>query len=309
VLDFDGSRRVRRRDLVISGVVILLGLALFALPPAHQQPIRETIRGTVMSPFLAGQVQIAERRARLSDITVIRSQRDSLAALAAAQATLAEENRRLRSLLGLAGRAGDDFVPTNLLRLGVGAAESTFMISAGSDQGVRPGSPVIAPDGLLGMVREVESNRAHALDWTHPDFRVSAMTAEGDAYGIVEPRRGRYREEDLLALTGAPFHADIQPGRRIVTSGRGGVYPRGILVGTVIGIEEADTGWRKSYLIRPAVRPEAVSQVLVGTRPGGFSDLSELWHVTAPPDTLVGGFAGDTIVARAAAPRPAVGIR
>jgi rod shape-determining protein MreC len=298
VLDFDGTRRVRRRDSVVAGVILLLGFVLYLLPPAHQQPVREAIRGTVLRPFLAFQVQIAERRNRMADITVIRSQRDSLAALAAAQATLAEENRRLRSLLGLAGRAGEEFVPADLLRLGVGAAESTFMIAAGADQGVRVGSPVIAPEGLLGMVREVEPNRAHAIDWTHPDFRVGAMTAEGDAYGMVEPRRGRYREEDLLALTGAPFHTDIRPGRRIVTSGRGGVYPRGILVGTVIGIEEADTGWRKSYLIRPAVRPEAATQVLVGVAPVAHADLSELWHVSAPPDTLF-RFPADTVIARA----------
>jgi cell shape-determining protein MreC len=49
-----------------------------------------------------------------------------------------------------------------------------------------------------------------------------------------------------------------------VSSGRGGLFPRGVVIGTVIGIEEADTGWRKSYLIRPAVRPEAASHVMVG---------------------------------------------
>jgi rod shape-determining protein MreC len=299
VLDFDGSRKVRRRDAAIAGFVLLVGLALYLIPPAYQEAVRGTIRGTVLSPFLASQVQIAERRGRMTDVSQIRSQRDSLAALAASQATLAEENRRLRALIGLNDRAGAEFLPANVLRLGVGAAESTFIISIGSDQGVAVESPVISPEGLLGTVRVIESGRAQAIDWTHPEFRVSAMTAEGDAYGIIEPRRGRYREEDLLALTGAPFHTDIQPGRRIVTSGRGGVFPRGITIGTVIGIEEADTGWRKSYLIRPSVRPEAATQVLVGTRAGARNDLSELWHVTAPPDTLM--FPGDTIGAQAGA--------
>lgn len=307
MLDFDGSRRVRRRDAAIAGVVLLVGVVLFLLPPVHQEVVRGAIRGTVLSPFLVAQVQVAERRGRMVDVTRIRSQRDSLAALSTAQAALAEENRRLRALLGLSERAGAEFVPTNVLWLGVGAAESTFMLAVGADQGVRVESPVIAPEGLLGMVRVVESGRAQAIDWTHPEFRVGAMTAEGDAYGIVEPRRGRYREEDLLALTGAPFHTDIQPGRRIVTSGRGGVFPRGIVIGTVIGIEEADTGWRKSYLIRPLVRPEAASQVLVGT--GGVSrrDLSELWQVTAPPDTLI--FPGDTIQPVSMAGRAAAGTR
>jgi rod shape-determining protein MreC len=293
VLDFDGSRRVRRRDAAIAGAVLLLGIVLFLMPPVYQEMVRGAIRQTVLSPFLATQVQVAERRGRMVDVTRIRAQRDSLAALSTAQAALAEENRRLRGLLGLAERAGADFIPSNVLWLGIGAAESTFMVAVGSSHGVRVESPVIAPEGLLGVVRVVEGGRAQAIDWTHPEFRVGAMTAEGDAYGIVEPRRGRHREEDLLALTGAPFHTDIQPGRRIVTSGRGGVFPRGIVIGTVIGIEEADTGWRKSYLIRPVVRPEAASQVLVGIGSATRHDLSELWQVTAPQDTLV--LQGDTI--------------
>jgi rod shape-determining protein MreC len=285
VLDFDGTRRTRRRDAAIALLIALAALTLYLLPPVYQAPIREGLQSTVLMPFLAAQHRIAERRSRMGDITTIRSQRDSLLAVVAAQATLAEENQRLRSLLSLVNRTGNGFIPADLLRLGVGTAESTFMISVGADHGVRIESPVMAPEGLLGVVRAVGPNRAHAVDWTHPEFKASAMTAEGDAYGIVEARRGRYREEDLLVLTGAPFHIDIQPGRRIVTSGRGGVYPRGVPVGTVIGIDEADTGWRKSYLIRPAVRPESVSQVLVGV--GDVPDMSDVWHVSAPQDTLL----------------------
>jgi hypothetical protein len=56
----------------------------------------------------------------------------------------------------------------------------------------------------------------------------------------------------------------------------------------VVGIEEVDTGWRKSYLIRPAVRPEAAMHVLVGVRKdlGGDGDLTPLWHISSPADTL-----------------------
>jgi rod shape-determining protein MreC len=165
------------------------------------------------------------------------------------------------------------------------------MIDAGSADGLYAGSPVFTADGLLGMVWEVDENSAQAVDWTHPDFRVSAMTSEGDAGGIVEPRRGEYREEDLLALTGTAFQADVRPGRRIVSSGRGNLFPRGIFIGTVIGIEEADTGWRKSYLIRPGVRPETVTHVLVAVRQGR-ADLSDEFNVSAPPDTAVSDTTG-----------------
>ena len=285
MLDFDGTRRTRRRDGIIAGVILLLSLILLGLPEEYQRPIRGSVRATVLRPFLAAQGQIAQRRGRTEDVTVVRAQRDSLLAIVAAQASLSEENRQLRSALALSERLAPAFKAVNVLRLGLTSAESTFMIDAGSADGVYVGSPVLTSDGLLGMVREVDENTAQAIDWTHPDFRVSAMTADGAAGGIVEPRRGDYREEDLLALTGTPFQVDVRPGARVVSSGRGNLFPRGIVLGTVIGIEEADTGWRKSYLIRPGVRPEAVSHVMVAVREGR-ADLSDVFNVSAPPDPV-----------------------
>ncbi|MBX6362578.1 MAG: rod shape-determining protein MreC [Gemmatimonadetes bacterium] len=284
---FGGTRGGRRRDAVIAGGVLLLALLLFFLPAAFQRPIRAAVRSTVLRPFLAGQATLVERREESVDVSVLSAQRDSLAALVAAQASLAEENRRLRALLGLRERAGAKFLPAEVLRPGVQGAESTFFLALGSADGVQVGSPVIAAAGLVGVVRDVGTHTSQAIDWTHPDFRASAMTADGAAYGIVEPRRGgAFREFDMLSLTGAPFHTDIAPGTRVVTSGRGGIFPRGIPIGTVVGIEEADTGWRKSYLLKPAVRPAEASHVLVGVQTAEQgADLSALWHVTAPPDT------------------------
>jgi rod shape-determining protein MreC len=156
-------------------------------------------------------------------------------------------------------------VPAELVRVGTPGGESSFLLDVGREDGVVVGSPVIAAGGLLGVVWEVGATSSQAIDWTHPDFGASAMTADGQAYGIVQSRRGLYREQDRMALVGAPFHADVEAGTRVVTSGRGGVYPRGILLGTVVEVEDAQPGWRKSYVVRPAVRPEAVTHVLVGT--------------------------------------------
>lgn len=257
---------------------LVLAFFLFFLPGPYQTPIRGAIRGTVLRPFILAQSELVNRGAAQVDVTALRAERDSLAAVVAAQASLAEENRRLRQLLGLRNRAPRSFVPAELVRIGTAGGESTFLLNVGTENGVVVGSPVIASGGLLGVVWEAGARSAQAIDWTHPDFRASAMTADGEAYGIIESRRGQYREEDQMALVGAPFHVDVAPGTRVVTSGRGGVYPRGILLGTVLGIEEADTGWRKSYLVRPAVRPEAVTHVLVGVpNERGYDDLSPLW--------------------------------
>jgi len=280
MLDFDGSRKARRRDLAIAGAIVLLAFILFSLPAAYQRPFSQVIRGSLLAPFISAQATLAYRRSTTVDVHQLRAQRDSLVALTSAESSLGEENRRLRALLSLRGRAGAAFVPAEVIHVGLAGTESTFLISIGSKQGVKRGSIVLAPEGLIGLVVAVQDNSAQAIDWSHPDFRVSGMTADGRAYGIVEARRGTYREEDLMALTGAPFHTDVQPGAPIVTSGRGGVYPRGIPLGVVLGIEEADTGWRKSYLIRPAAQPQSVTHVLVGLNTGANEDLAKLWNNT-----------------------------
>jgi rod shape-determining protein MreC len=279
----DEPRRSRWRELGLGAVFVAVAFLLLFLPPRFQTSVRNTMRATVLRPFIVAQSDLLSGGLRRADVAALRAQRDSLSAVAAAQASLAEENRRLRALLGLQERAGPTFEPAELVHVGMEGGESTFLLGIGSSAGVHVGSPVIVPEGLLGVVWEVGRQTAQGIDWTHPDFRASAMTADGRAYGIVEPRRGRFREDDRLALTGAPFHTDIPAGTRVVTSGRGGIYPRGILIGTVIGVEEAETGWRKSYVVRPAVRPAAVTHALVGigTRD---SDLSRLWNV-APADS------------------------
>lgn len=284
---FEGPRRGRWRHAGVALALVVAGLFLYLLPREYQTPIRTAIRGTVLRPFILAQSELVARGAHKVDVTALRAERDSLAAVVAAQASLGEENRRLRQLMGLRNRAPQSFVPAELVRVGTQGGESSFLLNVGRRDGVRVGSPVIASGGLLGVVWELGESSSQAIDWTHPDFRASAMTADGSAYGIVESRRGRYREEDQLALVGAPFHIDVAPGTRVVTSGRGGVYPRGILLGTVIGIEEADTGWRKSYLVRAAVRPEAVTHVLVGIpTETGFEDLSPLWSGSVAADTV-----------------------
>lgn len=263
--------------------MFLLALVLFFLPSDYQGIVRQTVRETALWPFFAVRAAIVSWQDHSLEVAVIRAERDSLAALVAAQAPLAEENTALRSLLELRERALQDFVSAEITReLGVVVAENTFVLNVGADQGVQVGSPVIAAGGLLGIVREVGRTTSLGIYWNHADFRASALAVGTDATGIVETRRGRHREEDLLVLEGAPFHTDVSPGTRVVTSGAGGVFRRGIVLGTVVGIEDADAGWRKSYVLRPAVRPEMVTHVLVEVRQDSGSDLTELWSPGVP---------------------------
>ena len=83
--------------------------------------------------------------------------------------------------------------------------------------------------------------------------------------GIVAPSSQASSQEALLELRGVPYRDTVPPGTLVLTSGLGGVYPKGIPIGTVSGVVRETAGWERVYLVRPMVNPGAVSHVLILT--------------------------------------------
>lgn len=287
-----------------------IALVLLVLPDPPREALAQAARLTVLRPVLALQRGAADQDGRWVDVGALRAERDSLAAFLVGQAHLSAENQRLRSLLGLRERLSYSFVPAEVIRVQGPAYVGSFLLTAGQRDGVRPSSPIVTGDGLAGMVLSTDAGSGIGIDWTHPDFRASAMTTDGEVFGIVEPR-GSGEGEELLVLTGTAFHTQLKPGTMIVTSGRGGVYPRGIPIGTVAGAEDEQGGWRRSYLIRPLVTPTEMIHVLVlgQPTPGETTpDLAAAWGIqtTAPADTVPATpqLPGGAVLAPVASPSP-----
>jgi rod shape-determining protein MreC len=273
------------------------------LPGADREMLASGIRATVLRPVLAMQQGAVERSARFEDPDRLRAERDSLAAFLIGQSTLSTENRELRSVLGLRQKLPYAFVPAEIVRIPGRGVEGYFQLTSGGSQGIQAGSPIIAPSGLVGRVRSVDPNISFGIDWMNPEFRASAMTMDGTVYGIAEPRIGP-GGEPMLALTGTPRHVQLTEGTMIVTSGHGGVFPRGIPIGKIVGVEGAETSWQRTYLIQPSVSPAEMTYVLVLGAPQetlGGKDLAVAWGIRtqAPP-------AVDTTLAGASAVAPAV---
>ena len=233
------------------------------LPSGGQQRIASLLQLSVLRPFIATQRGLAASRLRAEEVEVIQVQVDSLVARVSTLSALADENRRLRGLLELSDRVGPDFRAASALRPGTQGSQSMFLLDLGAAHGVRAGSPVVDRHGLVGVVREVRERTAVGMDWTHPDFGASAMLADGTGYGIVENRRGAFREADRLLLKGGAFHELVPEGTVVLTSGLGGVFPRGIPLGEVTAVAEEQAQWGKSYWLRPFVEPGSVTHVLV----------------------------------------------
>lgn len=279
-----------RRDLTVAGVFFVLAVVILYLPEGTQGQLAAGFRATVLRPFLFTQEVLARARHRAEDAGQLQLRLDSLAAVVTIQAPLVEENRRLHELLELKEAAPPSFLPASVIRPGTPGSESMFLLDVGSDQGVKVGDPVIMREGrvgLVGKVQQVRRSSAIGLDWSHPDFRASAVTADGSVYGLVQPLRGLFREEDGLLLDGTPFYERLEVGTTIVTSGLGGIFPRGIPIATVEEEEEAEI-WRRSYRLRPLVQTGSVTHVLVvlaDSLPEGVLELFQETGTESRPET------------------------
>jgi rod shape-determining protein MreC len=297
-----------RRDVAVAAAFFVLALVGFYLPPAAQDQVAGAVRASALRPFLATQEALADARLRAEDALRLQAQLDSLTFLVVSQATLAEENQRLRGLLDLRERFPGVFVPANAIRPGTAGTESMFLLDVGSEDGVAVGDPVLMRNGrigLVGRIRAVRGSTAVGVDWSHPDFRVSAMTADGKVFGIVEPRRGEFREAHRLLLNGIPYYEHLDSGTVVTTSGLGGGIPRGIPIGEVLDLAEEERSWRRAYWLRPVVETGSVTHVLVAVDAPSLEGMGDsLWGEGAVlPDTVGGGNAGAHGVPEAASRR------
>lgn len=261
----DDQPRHGRTDRLILAAAVLLGVAVGQLSPGSKLAVNHGLRSTVLAPFLAAHATLA-RHARLDErLARARAERDSLARLLQAHRTTAAQVDELRRLLDMEEASSGEYRAAELIPGTVRAGPArTFWMRAGRADGVRPPAGVITVEGVVGIVRASDARRSRGDFWTHPDFRVSVRTGSGEATGIVHPS---YRSgQPVLLLEGAPYQAEVPSGTLLVTSGLGGVFPEGVPVGRVRELVSVEAGWKKSYRVEPAVRPETAGTGLVWIR-------------------------------------------
>jgi rod shape-determining protein MreC len=299
------ARSVRtdgRLDTSLALVCVLLAVVALIMPRRTRESVAAALRTTVLSPLVSLEVRASSVRAAVDGRRVVLLTRGEVATRALLVKSVADENLTLRSLLGLSARLRDGFVPADLLSARGSGDEFTIALGTGSDAGVQPFLPVVTAEGLVGMVQSVDRATSFAITWAHPDFRVSAVSEDEAAFGIVQPHLGAGAERWLLELRGVPFRAKLAPGTRIVSSGLGATYPRGIPVGTVLGELVTPEKWARVYLLKPSVLPSSIGPVLVLLRSRAASGVNGVWTTVGASDSAAKAVAavGDSL-ARAAA--------
>jgi len=257
------GRAASRSDTLLFLSCVGLSVGAIVLPDRVSLALADRVRQTALLPLLWLQQRAVEGRTSRARFQALQASRDSAVLAAQSLGQLTAENERLRALLELQKRTAAATVPVEVLHQTAPTDGRTLLLSGGSASGIRSGDPVISPEGLVGVLLSVGSRSAVAMSWAHPDFRVSAATEDGSVLGIVAPSVNTEASETFLEFRGVAYRDTVKTGTLVLTSGLGGIYPRGIPIGRVAGVRKEELGWERVYRLAPLANPGQLGHVLI----------------------------------------------
>ena len=226
-------------------------------------PVRNTV--TAAADWAEGVYTYVFRYSEMeNEIQELRTQVTEMEELARQGQDALRENAQLRELLGLQERRRDlVFESARVTAPATSNWKSTLTISKGSNFGIEAGDCVITEDGVLvGVVSTVGSNSSEVSTVINTDINMGGMVARTYSAGILE---GDFTlmAEGCLKLSYLPDGAQLVSGDEVLTSGKGGIYPSGLVVGQVDGVFTDPSGQTRYAVIRPAVDLNSLIEVFI----------------------------------------------
>ena len=268
------SFRVVAAFIVI--ILICLGLIVYSGATGRSNPVSDGI-GVVMAPLQKGVTKVAnvisqgkayfegydaleeenaELKKRVSELE--QKERDADIAL--------EENDRLRSLLGIQERNRSFKLQTaEVIARSPGEWATTISLDKGSNQGIAVNDLVITEEGnMVGYVSNVAPTYCDVTTVIDTNMQAGALVTRTREAAIAE---GDYTlmSEGNLRLSYLEPDSDVVIGDTVETSGRGGVFPKGIMIGTIERVVPEDNGISNYAVIKPFVNVEKITNVAIIT--------------------------------------------
>lgn len=262
--------------IVMLTLVILLGGVPAILGAMGQGDIVRSAAVSLLTPLRRGAYAIGDAlHGYLEYFTAFDRLKAENAALAAAldeaegklsdARLLADENEWMRAYLGIK-RLHTDFVfcDANLIGREAGTYMTAFTLDRGSGAEVTVGMPVITEDGVCGRVTEVGKTFCRVSTVLAHDASIGAYVERSGEVGIVCGDLDYGKNGECL-LRYLPFDADIEVGDRILSSGLGSVYPRGLVIGEVTAVTGDAYDHTKIAVVRPAADLAGLTRVMILT--------------------------------------------
>lgn len=197
-------------------------------------------------------------KSRLEDFVVLQSEVDGLKT----------ENNKLRELIDKE-ESLRDFEPIHatVIARNPDQWEEKIILNKGQVHGIEKNMAVITAQGLIGKITLATpfTSEVELLYTQNSNYRVSALVQgeKEDVYGLVE---GYNNERNELVLKRIDPNLKIEVGKRVVTSGLGGIFPKGILIGEVTEVTTDDFGLTKMAYVKPLADFFMLENVIVAKR-------------------------------------------
>jgi rod shape-determining protein MreC len=262
----------KKKHVTAMAVIGLTALTLLVLPDALTQKLRAGISNLFLPLFgLASTAHHAgsDAAARILPRSVLEEENRRLTAQNAelllrlqVANEVKHENERLRGMLGWQPSAPWKLKPARVVLRDPANWWRAIQIDRGARDGLAPNCPVLTPRGLVGRLGTVGYDHAQVILLGDPNCRVSALVAgESRDAGIIGSAPSL--DSSLVEMTYLPRHVQIAAGTPVVTSGLGGLFPKGVLVGQVVDTRAEEYGLYQSARVRLAVNLAALEEVWV----------------------------------------------
>ncbi len=264
---------LRRPHYIILGIIILLTVVVLKLPSRTAAQLKLAISGLFLPLFgLSGSAQhlservgntLVPRAEMLRQLEQLQKENQELRVRAAETEEVERENARLRQYFNFSKRERSKLKLARVVARDPANWWRMMRINLGSRDGIVTNSPVLMAEGLVGRVSEVGFAQSQVVLLGDPDCRVAVMIEDTHDNGIIAPSSLSPLDNTLVDLTYLSRSSPLKVGQKVVTSGLGGVFPPGILVGQVVDFRTIDFGLYNEARVKLEVKMNTLEEVWV----------------------------------------------
>ena len=273
-------RRVRvdssnRRTIILWVAVFIVGLLAFTtVKGKYDLKISENVVNTILSPFQSAITSISNATKKIGVISwemvtvyeqnkMLRSEVEQLRQRDVNVNEIMAENTRLTNILNYKNAVKQfDTAVAKIISYDSSNLTNSITINLGAKDGMQKNMPVITPQGLVGTIVAVYEHSAKVQLILDPRSAVGAIIQrpESRVIGIMQ---GSVGVQTLAKMVNIPRDADVVVGDNVLTSGYGGLYPKGIVIGEVVEVTNEAGGLLKYATVKTAVDFYRIEEVLV----------------------------------------------
>ncbi|MBF0455231.1 MAG: rod shape-determining protein MreC [Magnetococcales bacterium] len=260
------------RNGLVAILVLVVALVLMLSVRSHDPGRRDLISDTVLdavgpiqrvllSPVVVyrqTQARITELRQLDQENTRMKAELKRLRPLGTLLEELAQENRRLHQLLNIPVDSSYYRIAARVVGDSSSAFARSLLINAGREEGVVVNATVVVPEGLLGRVVRVGAHTSLVLTLLDLNSRIPVVVQRSRERAIAAGFNGRKLQLEFVSKV-----ADIEMDDRIITSGTGEGFPKGLVVGRVQQLISGGSGLFRQVTVVPAVDFDRAEEVVL----------------------------------------------